>query len=62
MSVLALIAKRAFNTDILVSAVETNPYIGEYLSYNYDAYRPMADVYWDGDVPEQERWHRNAAR
>ena len=49
----ALIAKRAFNTDILVSAVETNPFIGEYLAYNYDAYKPMADIYWDGDVPEQ---------
>ncbi|MEC8251407.1 MAG: prepilin-type N-terminal cleavage/methylation domain-containing protein, partial [Planctomycetota bacterium] len=48
----ALVAKRAFNTDILISAVETNPYIGEYLNYNYDAYKPMADTYWDGDVPE----------
>ena len=48
----ALVAKRAFNTDILVSAVETNPYIGEYLNYNYDAYKPMADTYWDGDVAE----------
>ena len=41
----ALVAKRAFNTDILVSAVETNPYIGEYLNYNYDACKPMADTY-----------------
>ena len=48
----ALVAKRAFNTDILVSAVKTNPYIGEYLNYNYDAYKPMADTYWDGDVAE----------
>ena len=42
----ALVAKRAFKR-ILVSAVKPTHTSN---NYNYDAYKPMADTYWDGDV------------
>jgi prepilin-type N-terminal cleavage/methylation domain-containing protein len=43
----ALIAKNFFNTDLLVGPTEANPSIVIYEEYDYDAYQPGNDVYWD---------------
>jgi type II secretory pathway pseudopilin PulG len=42
-----LIAQEYFGPDILISPLERNPNVVEYDDYNYDAYDPDADVYWD---------------
>ncbi|MHC5112858.1 MAG: type II secretion system protein [Planctomycetota bacterium] len=47
----ALIAQNYFNTDIVIGPTEVNPQIEQYTSYDYSAYDPGADVYWDGDYP-----------
>lgn len=43
----ALIAKQFFNTDLLVGPTEANPNIVIYEEYDYDAYQPGEDQYWD---------------
>lgn len=43
----ALIAKEYFNTDQLVGPTEANPSITVYEEYDYDAYQPGDDQYWD---------------
>jgi prepilin-type N-terminal cleavage/methylation domain-containing protein len=45
----AMIAQEYFNPDILISPTEVNPKIKEYLNYDYTAYNPGEDTYWDGD-------------
>lgn len=42
-----LIAQEYFNADLPISPWERNPKVSEYDDYNYDAYDPDADVYWD---------------
>jgi prepilin-type N-terminal cleavage/methylation domain-containing protein len=46
----ACVAQQLFNTDILVGPTEVNPVVKVYGTYNYNAYNPAADTYWDGDV------------
>ena len=43
----AVIAQRYFNTDILIGPTEVNPIIVEKKDYNYKAYDPPVDNYWD---------------
>jgi hypothetical protein len=43
----ACIARGLFGPQILVGATEVNPVVEAYTSYNYNAYRPDADSYWD---------------
>lgn len=43
----AMIAQAYFDTDILVSPLERNPVVAEDRDYNYSAYDPPNDVYWD---------------
>ena len=43
----AMIAQEYFDTDILVSPLERNPVVTEDRDYNYSAYDPSIDVYWD---------------
>lgn len=45
----ACVAQGLFNTDILVGPTEVNPVVMVYQNYNYQAYRPAQDLYWDGD-------------
>ncbi|MCP3902572.1 MAG: prepilin-type N-terminal cleavage/methylation domain-containing protein [Planctomycetes bacterium] len=47
----AMIAQNYFNTDIVIGPTEVNPQIEQYKTYNYSAYDPGADIYWDGDTP-----------
>ena len=46
----ACVAQNLFNTDILIGPTEVNQAVRVYASYNYNAYNPAQDTYWDGDV------------
>lgn len=43
----ALIAQQFFGTDIVVGPTEVNAQIREKTDYNFDAYKPANDSYWD---------------
>ena len=43
----SMIAQEFFNPDILIGPTEQNPIIQEYRDYNYQAYNPYDDSYWD---------------
>lgn len=45
----AMIAQRYFAPEILIGPTEVNPNVVEMTDYDYDAYDPGADTYWDGD-------------
>jgi prepilin-type N-terminal cleavage/methylation domain-containing protein len=53
----AMIAQEYFNVDLPISPGESNPVVSRYGSdsadqataYNYGAYDPASDTYWDGD-------------
>lgn len=44
-----MIAQELFNPDILIGPTEVSPYVKQKLNYNYDAYKPANDTYWEGD-------------
>ncbi len=44
-----MIAQEYFNPDICIGPTEVNPVVEVYKDYNYDAYDPSSDTYWDGD-------------
>jgi hypothetical protein len=44
------VAQQLFNTDILVGPTEVNQVVRVWANYNYAAYNPAQDTYWDGDV------------
>lgn len=46
----ACVAQQLFNTDILVGPTEVNQVVRVWATYNYAAYNPAQDTYWDGDV------------
>jgi hypothetical protein len=52
----ACIARGLFGPQILVGATEVNPVVEAYTSYNYNAYRPDADSYWDPNMQAQINW------
>ena len=43
----ALIAAEFFNTDIVIGPTEVNPVVKEMTDYNFDAFNPGGDTYWD---------------
>ena len=43
----AMIAQNFFNPDILFGPTEVNPVVVEKKDYNYKAYDPTTDAYWD---------------
>src|SRR5439155_22740885 len=43
----ALIAQNYFNTDLCIGTTEVNPHIVRKTDYNYNAYHPAQDNYWD---------------
>ena len=43
----ALVAQNYFNTDIIIGTTEVNPRIKQKRDYNFNAYKPANDVYWD---------------
>ena len=43
----ALIAQQFFGTKIVIGPTEVNQQIREKVDYNFDAYQPANDVYWD---------------
>jgi prepilin-type N-terminal cleavage/methylation domain-containing protein len=45
----AMIARNDFKPDILIGTTEVNVNIVEKKNYNYNAYNPANDIYWDGD-------------
>lgn len=45
----ALIAQEFYKPDLLIGPTEVNPIIVECLTYDYAAYNPAQDRYWDGD-------------
>ena len=49
----ACIARGLFGPQILVGATEVNPVVEAYTAYNYNAYRPDADSYWDPNMQAQ---------
>ena len=46
----ACVAQQLFNTDILIGATEVNQVVKPYTNYNYAAYRPAGDSYWDPNM------------
>jgi len=46
----ACIARGLFGPQILIGATEVNPVVEAYTAYNYNAYRPDADSYWDPNM------------
>jgi len=44
------VAGNYYNTDILIGPTEVNALIVEDQDYNFNAYKPANDVYWDGDT------------
>ncbi len=45
----AMISHEYFNTDILIGPTEENDVVVEFLDYNFEAYNPANDTYWDSD-------------
>lgn len=43
----AMIAQEFFNPDLCISPAEVNPFVEEDMDYDYSAYRPADDTYWD---------------
>ena len=43
----AMVSHEYFNTDILIGPTEENDNVVEYRDYNFQAYNPSDDVYWD---------------
>ncbi len=43
----SLVSMGYFNTEILVSPNEVNPFVREYVDYNFDTYDPLSGHYWD---------------
>lgn len=46
----AMVARDFFTTELLIGPTEQNPFITEYLEYNYEAYEPADDNYWDTEL------------
>jgi prepilin-type N-terminal cleavage/methylation domain-containing protein len=44
----AMVAQEYFNPDLLIGPTEQNPVVVEKKDYNYKAYDPTVDSYWDG--------------
>jgi prepilin-type N-terminal cleavage/methylation domain-containing protein len=44
------VSQNFYNTDILIGTTEVNALIVEKKDYNYNAYKPASDVFWDGDT------------
>lgn len=47
----ACIAMQLYSPELVVGPTEVNPIVRPYTNYNFDVYRPAADIYWDGDTP-----------
>jgi hypothetical protein len=45
----AMIAQHYFNTDIVIGPTEVNPVVVQDEDYDYNAYDPSADTYWDDE-------------
>jgi prepilin-type N-terminal cleavage/methylation domain-containing protein len=43
----SMVAQEFFNTDIVIGPTEVNPTVQEFRNYNFDAYAPSDDKYWD---------------
>lgn len=44
-----MVSTQFFGTELLIGPTEVNPFIREYLNFNFDAYDPSGDQYWDED-------------
>jgi prepilin-type N-terminal cleavage/methylation domain-containing protein len=42
-----MIAAGFFGTELLISPTEVNPFVREFINYNFDEYDPSNDQYWD---------------
>jgi prepilin-type N-terminal cleavage/methylation domain-containing protein len=45
----SMVAQQYFNTDILIGPTEVSEVVRENTDYNFDAYRPSENTFWDGD-------------
>src|SRR5262245_24973540 len=45
----AMIAQDLFKPDLLIGPTEINPIMEVDPNYDYAAYKPASDIYWDGD-------------
>jgi len=48
----ACIAKNLFSPAVLISPAETSSKVGQCTNYNFGAYKPAIDSFWDGDIPD----------
>ncbi|MSR44415.1 MAG: prepilin-type N-terminal cleavage/methylation domain-containing protein [Phycisphaerales bacterium] len=48
----ACIAKQLFPAALLISPSETSSRVGVCSNFNFNAYKPATDVYWDGDTAD----------
>ncbi|MCH7571750.1 MAG: type II secretion system protein [Planctomycetes bacterium] len=44
-----MVSTQFFGTKLLIGPTEVNPFITEYVNFNFDAYDPSSDQYWDPD-------------
>lgn len=42
-----MVSTQFFGTKLLIGPTEVNPFITEYVNFNFDAYDPSSDQYWD---------------
>ena len=42
-----MVSTQFFGTKLLIGPTEVNPFITEYVNFNFDAYDPSSDEYWD---------------
>jgi type II secretory pathway pseudopilin PulG len=45
----AMIAQNYYAPDLLIGPTEANPSVQQYLNYDYSAYSPTDDTYWDAN-------------
>lgn len=48
----AMIAQNYYNPELLFGPTEVSPYVKKHRNYDYDAYDPSNDTYWEGDQPD----------
>jgi len=48
----ACIAKNLFSPALLICPAETSSRVGQCTNYNFGAYKPAIDTFWDGDTPD----------
>ena len=44
-----MVSTNFYGTELLIGPTEVNPFVRDFINFNYDAYDPSSDQYWDED-------------